>query len=204
MTIASDVPQVEKPSQEELERIKAFRLPEFVPPYACRRNKFADKAKAEANRWAQKCSLQEVYNSHEEVQAHYKSDIPELAMLGYVDCGEKEATWVTKYFIWVFMFDDHLDDIANFYSPEKCTSLFLELNVLLMWSFPDDDQFHQNFVEFLDEAEVADRSQALDYLHLKLDEARQNPGTGEYFWLSFWFCPESSASCLPRKFLSVC
>ncbi|CAM6124592.1 unnamed protein product [Calypogeia fissa] len=178
MAIATEVPiTVERVTQEELQHIKAFRLPNFVPPYPCTRNPFLEKARAEANCWAEEFSLDSVFNTPEEVEGFYKIDLPALALGGHADCGEKEAVWAAKFYLWMFAFDDRLDDIANFCAPEKSTAIFLELNVMLMWPFPDDELFYKKFVEFLDEGGVADRTQYLDYLHSKLAEARLKPGT---------------------------
>ncbi|CAM6128376.1 unnamed protein product [Calypogeia fissa] len=62
-------------------------------------------------------------------------------MVANVSCGEKEAAWGAKYFTFLFMLGNHLDDISNFCSTEKLFALFLELNVVLMWSFPNDEEF---------------------------------------------------------------
>ncbi|CAM6113229.1 unnamed protein product [Calypogeia fissa] len=172
----TDAPRV---SQEELERIKAVRLPvaDFVPPYPYKRNKVAEKAKAEAYRWTEEYSLPEICPSPEEIHPIYKFGIHQYTMAAYVDCGVKEAAWVTKYVIWLFIFDDRLDDIAYACSPEKSTALCLELHMILMWSFPDDEHLYKNFVELLDLGEVSERSQRLNYLQSRLDEARLKPGT---------------------------
>ncbi|CAM6124582.1 unnamed protein product [Calypogeia fissa] len=83
MAIATEVPiTVERVTQEELQRIKAFRLPNFVPPYPCTRNPFLEKARAEANRWAEEFSLDSVFNTPEEVEGFYKIDLPALALGG--------------------------------------------------------------------------------------------------------------------------
>ncbi|CAM6113101.1 unnamed protein product [Calypogeia fissa] len=179
MSIATDVASinVERTTQEQLQRIKDFSLPNFVPPYPYKRSPFAEKATAEANRWVEEFSLDEVYNSPEELRGLYKADFPGLAMVVYVDCGEREAIWAAKFFIWLFIFDDRLDDITNFCAPEKSTAIFLELNAMVMWSFPDDELFYNKFVEFLDEGDVAERDQCLNFLHSKLDEARLKLGT---------------------------
>lgn len=101
-------------------------------------------------------------------------------MVSYVDCDEKMAIWVCNLFQWLFIIDDHFDDITNFRSPEKVTSIFVELNLLLLWSFPDSEQLYKKFEEFLDEVDAAGRAQALNYVNSKLDEARLNPGTGDH------------------------
>ncbi|CAM6115217.1 unnamed protein product [Calypogeia fissa] len=175
-TVFTDAPRV---SQEELERIKAFRLPvtDFVPPYPYKRNKVAEKAAAEAYRWMEEYSLPEICPSPEEIHPVYKLDLNEYTMTLYVDCGVKEAAWLCKYVIWATFFDDRLDDIAYACSPEKSTALCLELHVTLMWSFPDDEHLYKNFVELLDLGEVSERSQRLNYLKSRLDEARLKPGT---------------------------
>ncbi|CAM6100464.1 unnamed protein product [Calypogeia fissa] len=174
--VFTDAPRV---SQEELERIKAFRLPvsDFVPPYPYQRNKVTEKAAAEAYRWTEEYSLPEICPSPEEIHPIYKLDLNEYAMALYVDCGVKEAAWVIKYVIWATIFDDRLDDIAYACSPEKSAEICLELHVTLMWSFPDDKHLYKNFVELLDLGEVSERSQTLNYLQSRLDEARLKPGT---------------------------
>ncbi|CAM6108623.1 unnamed protein product [Calypogeia fissa] len=91
-------------------------------------------------------------------------------MVANASCGEKEAAWGDKYFSLLFMLDDHLDDISNFCPPEKLFALFLELNVVLMWSFPDDEEFYKRIEELLDEGDVAEWTKPLNYLHMNLDE----------------------------------
>ncbi|CAM6099592.1 unnamed protein product [Calypogeia fissa] len=164
-------------SQEEVQRIKAFRLPNFVPPYPSKMNPLVEKVRAETWRWVEKFSLDKIYKTPKELQSFYKTDIPALAMAVYVDAGEKEAAWGCKYVSMVFLLDDLLDDMTNFCCPEKATSLFLELSVQVMWTFPDSEQLYRKVMEILDEGEVTERSQALSYLHSKLEMARRNPGT---------------------------
>ncbi|CAM6098370.1 unnamed protein product [Calypogeia fissa] len=177
MTNATNFPEMQSLSQEELQRIKAFRLPNFVPPYPSKMNPLVEKVRAETYRWVEKFSLDKIYKTPKELQSFYKADYPGLAMAVYVDAGEKEAAWACKYITLLFVLDDHLDDMTNFCSPENAASLFLELNVLIMWTFPDSEQLYRKFMEILDEGEVTERSQALSYLHSKLEMARRNPGT---------------------------
>ncbi|CAM6100460.1 unnamed protein product [Calypogeia fissa] len=174
--VFTDAPRV---SQEELERIKAFRTPatDFVPPYPYKINKVAEKARAEAYRWMEEYCLADNCPCPDEIHPVYKFDISKFSMGMYVDCGLKEAAWVIKYVIWTMFFDDRLDDMTYSCSPEKSTALCLELHVTLMWAFPDDEHLYKNFVELLDLGEVSERSQTLNYLQARLDEARLKPGT---------------------------
>nr|APB88774.1 terpene synthase 4 [Scapania nemorea] len=172
----SEFPTVERTRDEELERIKAYRVPDLVSPYPWKRNQFADNAKAEAYRWLDKyIPVQHVYESPEELRDFRDSDLAEWAVLSFVDCGEKELAWPAKLTLMTFILDDDIDDWC---SPEKAMStFFLELIVMILWSFPDDERLYQNFVEFLDEGRVADRTQTLNYVHSKMAEARLKPGT---------------------------
>lgn len=176
-----DSPTVEKTSQEELERINAFSVPDFVSrdPHPWKRNPFADSAKAEAYRWLEEhIPVHVVYESPEELRSFYKSDLAEWAVLSFIDCGEKELAWPAKLTLLTFILDDEIDDFS---SPEKAMSgIFLELVMMTLWSFPDDERLYTTFVEFLDEGHVADRTQTLNYVHSKLAEARLKPGTSEY------------------------
>ncbi|CAM6100458.1 unnamed protein product [Calypogeia fissa] len=107
----------------------------------------------------------------------YKSDVNEIIMAAFVDCGEKEAAGVIKYYIWMLFSDDRLDNITYACSPEKSRVLCLELNVTVMWSCPDDKHLYNNFLEFLELGEVSERSQTLNYMQSKLDEVRLKPDT---------------------------
>ncbi|CAM6117994.1 unnamed protein product [Calypogeia fissa] len=172
--VFTDAPRV---SQEELERIKAFRLPvaDFVSPYPYKRNKVAEKAKAEAYRWMEEYFLLET--GPKEIHRAYEAITSEFTMTMFIDCGVKEAAWLTKFVIWTLFFDDRLDEIAYTGSPEKSTAICLELHLTLMSSFPDDEHLYKNFVELLDLGEVSEPSQTLNYLQSRLDEARRKPGT---------------------------
>ncbi|CAM6104998.1 unnamed protein product [Calypogeia fissa] len=166
-------------SPEELERIKAFRRPDVITPYIFKKNPFTEKATAEAYLWAQNApGLLDVYHTPRELEKFLKFNIGDFAMVGFADCGEEEATWLLKYSLWITIIDDQMDNHpTHFRSPEKSMMRFLELNLMLMWSFPDDEQLYNTFVKFLDVDEVVDRAQALHYVHSKLDEARLKPGT---------------------------
>ncbi|CAM6128730.1 unnamed protein product [Calypogeia fissa] len=166
---------VERTTQEESQLIKAFKVPNCVSPYPFKTSPFV--VTAEANRWVEEFSLDLVYNSPEELRGLYKADYPGLAMMVFADCGKKEAIWAGKYMIWGFVLDDWADDILNSGTLEKSAAIFLELNAIVMWSFPDDELFYNKVVQFLDEANVAERDQCLNFLHSKLDEARLKPGT---------------------------
>ncbi|CAM6082978.1 unnamed protein product [Calypogeia fissa] len=178
-------PNVERTvSQEELERIKAFGVPDgVIPGYTSglrSRNQFTENAQAEGRRSMQNVSgLLDVYRTPEELQQFHKTSTLGCHQLlkVYADCGEEEAIWMVKYCIWVQVFDDSLDEPAIYYFVEKSMTIFLELNVIVMWSFPDDKELHENFGKFLDEGEVVDRAQAFHNLQVKLDEARLRPGT---------------------------
>ncbi|CAM6105137.1 unnamed protein product [Calypogeia fissa] len=182
---AVGAPNVERTvSQEELERIKAFTLPNAVSPgyTSTTRNPLTDNTIAKANRWMHNISgLLDVYRTPEQLQKFHKTSIhvTDFMLQVFADCGEEEAFWMAKYCICLQVFDDRLDDPTNFYSVEKSMSMFLELNVMVMWSFPDDDELYKKFVQLLDESEVTDRdkAQAFHYLQVKLDEARLRPGT---------------------------
>ncbi|CAM6103980.1 unnamed protein product [Calypogeia fissa] len=140
--VSTGAPNVDSMSQEELERIKAFKRPDVLltpseTSSTYKINQFAKTATAEGYRWVQTVpGLLDIYRTH-----------------------------------------DYLDDPTLFRNLEKSTSLFMELNLIMMWSFPDDEQFYKNCVKFLDEGEGVDRAHALHCLQMKLDEATLRPGT---------------------------
>ncbi|CAM6112641.1 unnamed protein product [Calypogeia fissa] len=179
--VSTEAPNVERTSQEELERINAFKLPDVVTPSGAPRkvNQFVKTAAAEGYRWAENVpGLLDIYRTPADLQKAYKTKAPEGILFIYPDCGEEEAIVLVKFILWTLYLDDYSDDPTFFRSPEKSMTLNWELNVMLMWSFPDDEQFYKNFGKFLDEGEVGDRTQALHYLQVKLDEARLRPCTG--------------------------
>nr|UJU85538.1 terpene synthase [Radula lindenbergiana] len=170
-------PQKKKLSKAEMEEIKDVGIPNFKYPEPITCSKHKQIAAEESNDWVRKSHLEDMYKSPKVMQKHLANNVSDLIMIVMKDSGEREAVLMGKYTVWGFALDDFFDPDDFEYDEDVGLRVLIELNMVFMWSFPDDPHFRANLVMNLEGEDAEKRNELLKYVDAKIAVARKFPDT---------------------------
>lgn len=164
-------------TKQDNEEIQSYKVPEFVSPYPARQNVFAPRVGPRCRAWFEEQSLSTVFSNPSDWQFILECRVYDLATWVFVDAEEEELVWMCTFLLWLFVLDDMLEEPEYFFSLEKSASIFVELSMLVMWTFPDDASIREVFSNLLLTQQPDWQPRTMDYVNSKLAEARLRPGT---------------------------
>lgn len=161
--------------------LQTFRPPTLVTPYPVTFNPHYSSAVfiEKTRQWLQDHNVDKVV-SPKQYRMVTEMDIAGLAARVYPEAPESGLEWVNRFLVLQWVLDEMVDSSETGQSPETALSLFLEMQLIMLWSFPDDPVLRTRVEPFLNHLEHQAREEKIRYVESVVAEARTKRGTCKF------------------------
>ncbi|CAM6098931.1 unnamed protein product [Calypogeia fissa] len=132
------------------EKLLHYKIPEFIPPYPSGISRYTAKVTKDTYDWLLEHGVDKLFPP-KAYDKFVDFNLPGLPARVYVEYGPQTLDWASKFFTWLFLLDDILDNTAVGMKRGTLVPVFFELHLLLLWNFPDDPVLNNSLSQFLNE-----------------------------------------------------
>jgi hypothetical protein len=134
---------------QQQHQLHDFIIPKFIPPFSHKRNPLEEEANRAAQQW-----YHHYFSSTISPETFYKiknGSCQTIPTCVHPTAELSRLEWALEFYLFLFVIDDVVECKTRTSSLEDLEELFLELMVLMISSFPEDQIFKENLTKYFDD-----------------------------------------------------